>query len=143
MAFIWNEHSPQRSLQPVDLPPALNVAVILSQVFSARVLNELPIQPTQWDTLASRVREWRSLLANAQSRNDPLTRTHLNVLTQLMQAILEAHCHGADADADVWLELQPIVKAANDYLQELPMGVRKGLTSRRHSATGSSPSVDG
>lgn len=131
MGSHWNDPTPQRPLQQVELPPALNAAVILSQVLSARVLNGLPIRPTQWNTLECRVNEWRLLLANDRSRQDPLTRSHLNILRQLMKAILEEHRRGADAGAEVWAELQPIVSAANDHLQGFSMRVRKGTSQRR------------
>lgn len=144
MASLCSEFSPHQPQLPVDLPPALNAAVIIAQVLSARVLNGLPVRPTQWTTLGIRVTEWRGLLADTQLCHDRPTRSHLNVLTQLMQAILEAHCNGADAGADVWLELQPMVHAANDHLQRFPMPIRKGSSLHRHSAAaaGSTQFVD-
>ena len=131
MGSNWNDPTPQRPLQQVELPPALNAAVILSQVLSARVLNGLPIRATQWNTLAVRVDEWRLLLASGRSRLDPLTRSHLNILAQIMKAILVEHRRGVDAGADVWTELQPILREANDHLQGFPMGVRKGSSKHR------------
>ncbi|SAL73188.1 hypothetical protein AWB69_08944 [Caballeronia udeis] len=131
MGSNWNEPTPGLQSQHIELLPALNAAVILSQVLSARVLNGLPIRPTQWNTLECRVNEWRFLLASDRSRLDPLTRIHLNILRQLMKAILDEHRREADAGAEVWADLQPIVRAANDHLQGFPMRVRKGTAQRR------------
>ena len=139
MGSNWNESTPERQSQNIELLPALNAAVILSQVLSARVLNGLPIRPTQWHTLECRVNEWRSLLASDRSRLDSLTRCHLNILRQLMKAILDEHRREADAGAEVWAELQPIVRAANDHLQGFPMRVRKGTTQRRRPPAADSP----
>ena len=139
MGSNWNESTPERQSQNIELPPALNAAVILSQVLSARVLNGLPIRPTQWNTLECRVKEWRLLLASDSTRLDPLTRSHLNILRQLMKAILEGHRRGADAGTEVWAELQPIVRAANDHLQGFPMRVRKGTSQRRRPPAADNP----
>jgi hypothetical protein len=117
-----------RAAPAFDSLPTLSAAVLVTQVLSARVLSGLPIRPTQWETLSHRVHEWRAWLSIEESRNDARTRSHLNVLTKLLGAILEQHRTGEDVGADVWRELQPFVHAADEYLQTFPMPRRKAST---------------
>lgn len=131
MTSTWTELSSSLTTQQIELPPALNAAVLIVQVLSTRMTAGLPIRDTQWATLASRVSEWRALLCDIRSREDSTTRTHLNVLTQLMQEILEAYCDGALVDVDAWRAMRPMVEAANEHLQKFPTRIRKGTGPRR------------